>query len=270
MRDLFRKVVPEATRARWQLRLLVRQQWRKGEGELRLLADLVDPGRAAFDVGANRGLYSWYLRRLTSEVHAFEPQPRLARRLRFALGSSVHVHNVALSNTSGRVLLRIPCEGQDAIDGYASLQEGTMRAWRDSWSEQSIEVERLPLDAMALPEPGFIKIDVEGHETEVLEGARQTLQRARPVLLMELDERNRPGTLHDVPRQLAALGYRGSFLLEGKLVPLERFEPQRHQNPDNVGVSGALPGKCFINNFIFLPEPEAESRARHIAAHVDG
>jgi hypothetical protein len=86
---------------------------------------------------------------------------------------------------------------------------------------------------------------------------------------VELDERNRPGILDEFSRRLGSLGYRGYFLFQGELVALERFEPSVHQNPENVGVGGALPGRTYINNFVFLPEPGAAARARAVAARSD-
>ena len=63
---------------------------RAGERELRRLEEWVPGDRLALDVGADRGLYTWRLAHLARQVHAFEPQPDLAARLRIAVSSDRH------------------------------------------------------------------------------------------------------------------------------------------------------------------------------------
>ena len=61
-------------------------------------------------------------------------------------------------------------------------------------------------------QPNFLKIDVEGHELAVLQGARQTLKKHRPTILVECEARHRPdGDVRPVFEFLQSLGYGGSF-----------------------------------------------------------
>jgi FkbM family methyltransferase len=262
LRNLVRGLVPERIRARWQLRLLVRREWRDGEPEIRLLAGLGDRGRAALDIGANRGVYAWYLRRYAKRVHAFEPNPRLARRVGWCLAPAVTVWNLALSDRSGRATLRIPTVEGVEVDGCSTIETGVDAP---SGGVETIDVEARPLDDLDLADVGFVKIDVEGHELAVLRGGRRLLARDRPVLLVEIEERHRPGALREATGMLEELGYRGFFLLEGRLRELEEFDPSTLQDPANVGLFGRLPGRVYVNNFLFLPDPGAQERAKGIA-----
>ena len=80
-----------------------------GEQELRLLKGLVDPNRLAIDAGANIGTYSYFLRKYTVDVYAYEPNPELAARLR-ALMPTLKVRQFALSDTQGELIFSVPID----------------------------------------------------------------------------------------------------------------------------------------------------------------
>ena len=80
-----------------------------------------------------------------------------------------------------------------------------------------------------------------------------------------MEERHRPGVLREGSEALAELGYRGFFLLDGKLRELAEFDPGTLQDSANASPFGRLPGRVYVNNFVFLPEPGALERARDIA-----
>ena len=68
------------------------------------------------------------------------------------------------------------------------------------------EVELRTLDSYGFEDVAFIKIDVEGHEEAVLAGAGDTLVRAKPVLLIEIEERHNPGGLDRIAKRLSRIG----------------------------------------------------------------
>ena len=76
---------------------------------------------------------------------------------------------------------------------------------------------------------GFIKIDVEGHELSVLEGASSLIERCRPVLLIECEERHNPGGPAALFRHLKKAGYIGRFLREGIICDIGEFRLTRDQ-----------------------------------------
>jgi FkbM family methyltransferase len=254
-RSLFRACVPERWRSRWQLALLVRREWKAGEPELRLVPELVTPERSALDIGANRGVYARVMRDRARDVHAFEPNPRLARRMRHCFGDSVRVWNVALSDASGRAEMRIPVSGGTDIDGLSTLEPG---AADDAEAVRTVEVEKRSLDSLGLRDIGFAKIDVEGHELAVLRGARATLERDRPALLVEMEDRHRPGAVDQGRRFLEELGYRGYFLRAGRLRPMDELASTPASDP--APADGAT-----VRNFLFLPGPDADAEAARLS-----
>jgi FkbM family methyltransferase len=155
---------------------------RLGEPELRILADLVPRGCTALDIGANRGYYSYALAKIADQVEAFEPHPGLARFLRRKLGRSVHVHEVALSNRSGSAILHIP-QVKTGIDVHYNSSIKKVYAF-EKYIE--VEVRVTTLDEFGFDDVGFIKIDVEGSDMDVIEGGRQTIARNRPNMVVEI------------------------------------------------------------------------------------
>ena len=125
----------------------------------------------------------------------------------------------------------------------------------------SVPVKRL--DDVYEGDAGFIKIDVEGHEQAVLDGAIGTIRRCRPRMLVEIDERLSPGGLERAKTFFAALGYRGHYIYQARLLPIEEFRPDRLQHPDNLpNLVGSLKQRKrfgdYVYNFIFLPSEDED------------
>lgn len=210
----------------------------------RLLRDLVPPGRPAVDAGANIGLYSHVIALRASVVHAFEPNPQVFPRLAAMAGPRIRPYAHALSDAEGRAKLSVP----QGSAGEASLHKA-------SATGEMYEVECMTLDSLGLDDLGFMKVDVEGHESAVLSGAEQTLLRYRPVLFIELEERHAPGAVERVAGWLMDVAdyRRSAFLLGGRLVPLAEYDPLRHQRQHADEPSSPL----YVSNFVFWPTPMA-------------
>jgi len=225
------------------------------ESEIELLPFLVDPERQAIDVGANIGRYTLPLSRRAAHVHAFEPHPRLAAVLRATFPSRATIYEAAASDRNGMTQLHIPLVDGREDQGIASVETG---AFDDTFegSFGSLDVRTLTLDSLSDCNIGFIKIDVEGHEMSVLQGAEKLLARWRPTVLVEVEERHSPGALGRVTAFFDALNYRGLFLFDSALRPLSEFLPDM-QNPlllrvlDTGAPRKAIP---YVNNFIFIPD----------------
>ena len=175
-----------------------------GEPELRRLPDLARPDRLAVDVGAADGVYAWHLVRSAAGCVAFEANPESAARVQARVPRAI-VHPIALSHDTGTTELRVPVVDGVAYTGLATVEAANRLT--GFVSSRVIEVPVRTLDSFELLPVGFIKIDVEGHELAVLEGARATILRDRPVLLVEVEERHRPGALSSVTDFLRELGY---------------------------------------------------------------
>jgi len=215
------------------------------EPETALLRHLCRRDRAAVDVGANYGVYTHFLLAHAETVHAFEPLPDLASLLRKAfrrLSGRVFIHEIALSDASGFADLKSPQDqpGRSTIDPHNALSidvdpSAPIRCYR---------VVRRRLDSFVLPSVGFIKVDVEGHEPEVLRGAEGVLLRDKPSLLIEIEERHRAGSVEESATYLTHLGYAGFLLQGGRLLPLAHFELAEHQDP-------SLP-ETYVRNLVFV------------------
>lgn len=126
--------------------------------------------RVAVDIGAHVGLWSYWMALNFETLHAFEPKPEhgacWARNVPARAG--VEFHALALGAEARRVGVRTDA----ASSGNTYVVAGD-------------DVEMRTLDSFQFTDVDFIKIDCEGYEYDVLAGARDTLARCRPVIIVE-------------------------------------------------------------------------------------
>lgn len=103
---------------------------------------------------------------------------------------------------------------------------------------------------------GFVKIDVEGHELDVLAGAEQLIERDHPVFLVEAESRHRADAPRDVFAFFAGRNYRGVFIRDKQPYSIDLFSPEMQNEKDLVGYETRESSR-YVNNFIFLP-PERD------------
>lgn len=215
------------------------------EPEMVLLPHLVKPGCQVVDVGGNRGVYAYRCWKLGARVDVFEPNPVcLAVLGAWSQGRPrVKLHPVGLSDSAGSAELHIPIDDAGVEhDASASLDQhefGTERA-------QTVSI--ATLDSFGLRGVTFIKIDVEGHEARVIDGAAATLAESRPALLVEIEQRHCAVPIGEVFDRILAHGYAGYYLEQGRLNPLASFDVNQHQTPSQLGSKSG----SYINNFLFL------------------
>jgi len=161
----------------------IAQEARSGEPELAVLAELLPRGGTAVDVGANQGVYAYALAAIADKVVAFEPNPDYALFARWMLRGYAEVHELALSDESGRGTLHVPLSDQGMVLHLAGSLKRTHSQFRNN---ATYDIEIRKLDDFGLVNVRFVKADVEGSEREVLDGARATLARDRPIILLEL------------------------------------------------------------------------------------
>jgi FkbM family methyltransferase len=229
---------------------------RFGEIELRMVRHLCRPDQDSIDVGANVGTYLHTMKRHSRRVYAFEPVPWLAQSLAKKFGQKVVVENVALSREASKTLLHIPVIDGATVTGLSTLSDELVA----EAPSRDIPVETRPLDEVYAGTVGFIKIDVEGHEHSVLQGAQRTIARCQPRVLVEAEERHGAGAVRDVQAFFGQLGYNGYFVFQRRLAPIERFDPARMQRTEDIaGYAFGEPRARFeryVNNFLFLPREE--------------
>ena len=161
----------------------IAQETRTGEPELAVLAELMPRGGTAIDVGANQGFFAYALSRFADRVIAFEPNPDYALFARWMLRGRAEVLALALSDQAGRATFTVPISEQ----GVALHFAGSLKPTHSNFSAfKAYDVEVRRLDDFGFSNVCFIKADVEGSEREVLDGAKATIARDRPVILLEL------------------------------------------------------------------------------------
>lgn len=182
--------------------------------EFAFVGRFLRPGMTFVDVGANEGLYTLFGSRLVGPegtVWAFEPSRREFGRLRQNLQlndlANVRAFRLALSREPAEVELAVAADehaGQNTLGQFTypieMLHKETVTTVRLDDMVAAEGLERLDL----------IKIDVEGAESAVLEGASQMLRQFRPTLLIEIVEtalQYQGRTSEDLLRFLRSFGY---------------------------------------------------------------
>jgi FkbM family methyltransferase len=186
---------------------LVRMIVKEGSYEPDLLGfvrQYLNPGRDAIDIGANVGLFSVLLSHSlapSSRLFAAEPSDAAHERLLRNIARNDCRNVIPYRGALGRAAAVATLHVVPGKEEYASLQP-LRHVHACNLEQDRVEVTVSTLDdqvaALGL-DPGFIKMDVEGAEFEVLRGAEQTLRKFHPVILSELDD-----------RLLAAFGTRAS------------------------------------------------------------
>ncbi len=151
-----------------------------------LFKALITPDMVVMDVGGNIGLTSLLFSTIASEVHVFEPSPSthaiLEFNLKTASASNVTSYNVGLASEPGSALIT-----RSRSNRSGAFVSDVVTRISDHLSE-SISLDTLDeICKTGCINPGFIKIDVEGFEEEVLRGGNKVLARNRPVAVMELN-----------------------------------------------------------------------------------
>jgi FkbM family methyltransferase len=215
---------------------------------------LVKPGMVAYDVGANIGFFTFLLAQLGCEVHAFEPWPAAFEALQKAhegmmdvrfrpMYDAVHLHNVGLAEVAGvkHVKLGNDWELHDAEASGAGVRCVELIAL-DTWTGRC----RAMLPPLP-PRVDFMKIDIDGYESRMLEGARSTLVRDRPVIVIELAEQaheHHGQDVRDAIRVLNECGYRLYHEQTMQMFPLDPDEIVRTLCPKGGSINAvALPNK---------------------------
>jgi FkbM family methyltransferase len=220
-----------------------------GEPEIRILKSLVDPNKNSVDIGANNGVYTYFLSRLSRHVFVYEPNPKLVNFLEELAFTNISIYPVAVSDAKGTAILSIPKGENSDVDKLGSLRKMDIHSNEVS----TFEVPVVRLDDENISNIGFMKIDVEGYEEFVISGAADILVNQKPNLLIEIEQRHIDKDIHKIFSKVLSLGYEGYFLLNRKLVPLDLFSVEEHQQIANLTGLAAL-GTKYICNFIFKPK----------------
>ncbi len=200
------------------------------------LVPLIRPDDVCFDVGANAGYYTTLMAQSArlGSVHAFEPDPvcgaLLQLNVRINRLENVVLNPVVLGATPGRVQFvratdsgfnSLRDTGRRPVSGTFQVTMNTMDAYAESSGIRRVDV---------------LKIDVEGAEGLVIEGARRLLEDASTqprLILLELFEPNqRPfgSKIEDIVTRLGRCGYEPFVISRGKPAAYTRACMNRFSN----------------------------------------
>lgn len=200
------------------------------EDEIDAFPDLIAPGALCLDVGAKHGAYTLAMAEAAGpqgRVVAFEPLPgprrviRAGRRLLDA--RTVEIVPAAVSAGPGRGTIGLPVRRGIPVPGRAFLTSHAEGLGSNAgWRHRRIDVTLVSLDDWSdehgTDRVAAMKVDVEGAEQQVLDGASRLIERDRPALLLELEDRHlgRFGTTAQrIFDGLVTRGYR-AWVLEGR------------------------------------------------------
>lgn len=190
VRKILRTIPYHLLPPRWRLPALV--LWarlsNRLEDEMLLVDDLPGSRLTAVDAGANCGWFTYLMSRRFARVEAFEPNPAVIKDLRDYGAANVHLNCTALSSKDSEAVLQIPIVGGKEQSPWASFDRDNLPG---SSIFREINVRTITLDGLSLSDVSLIKIDVEGHEIELLAGAKETIRKYRPVIIIEIKSANR-------------------------------------------------------------------------------
>lgn len=190
----------QAGKLSWKIDRLTSQTFLLGTYEPYMQAafiKFVQPGMTVYDVGAHAGFHTLFCGLLVGEtgrVIAFEPlsenRTSIEKQLAINPGICVNLSPFALSDRNGDVW----------FDSSISNSQGFVS------EKGEIKVAARTIDKLVnedhFPPPQLIKIDVEGHERQVLEGALEAIERYRPVILCDYNDDKTLSTVENLLKPL--------------------------------------------------------------------
>ena len=209
------------------------------EKELYIIDHFKDKSKDAIDVGVYRGVYSYKLSKEFNQIHSFEPNPLLYPYLKRYLTKiipNMTLYNYALSNKNELTNLKIPHRGKSIFKnnfeeiyklGCATIHENNNF---EKFKNYEVECKKLD-DVIKDKEISFIKIDVEGHELSVIEGANNIINKYKPTLLVEIEEKHTKKPVINTINKIKDFGYKVYFFKNNQIKEIvENDIPNEERN----------------------------------------
>lgn len=223
----------------------------KAESEILILQHLLDKDSVFIDVGSNVGAYLYMAQKKADKknTYGFEPIPELYNKLLRAF-SGTPVFNLALSNESGVKELKIP-----DVNGVTLAPRGTLNTNYKEPGETgfiTFKVKTQTLDEFVsehkLNKIDLIKIDVEGHELNVLEGAAKTIHQFTPNMIIEIEQRHHDKDVSSIIKEIAGEQY-AVFYFDIHNMAYKRLDVNVSSIQD---IEEHKKSRSYVNNFVFL------------------
>ena len=212
----------------------------------------------AIDVGAAHGSYAWILNRKARRVYCFEPGEQHSAYLKAAVsGTRIELVEVAVGSNCSRVSMYTPGTDESALHSATLSTANPVIGFTDTRVRQ---VDQVTLDDFFVNKidtgrsVDIVKVDVEGYELQVFEGAKALLSRYYPLVFCEIEARHNAdyGRVFEL---LRGLGYSCFVYRDGsfKLFVDEHIEPIQSEADLKVRLSREYDpsNNRYINNFVF-------------------
>ena len=171
--------------------------------------EFLRPQMVVYDVGAHAGFHTLFCALKAHQTVSFEPHPSnrasIERQINLNSALNIRLLPYALSDKNGPGVLAEPSNSSMA---YVS-------------SDGSIPIELRTIDSLVaegVPPPDLIKVDVEGHELNVLRGCAKTIERYRPIILCDPNDES---TAQSISNMLTAFNYEVTGMLPIVCLPRE-------------------------------------------------
>ncbi len=218
---------------------------RSDEQEINLVKKFIKPGSDSIDVGVYRGVYSYEMSKYSEKVHSFEPNPIIFKYIDKNLKKfikNIHLYNFALSNQNKTINLKIPIRNSNSnkeiFEEYYEMGRATIHNENNFENYENFEIQTKTIDELSFDNKiSFIKIDVEGHELEVIEGAKNTIKKDKPILLVEIEKQYTKKEVAESINFINSLGYKSYFF-----------------DKKDLKSTNELNNLDSFNNFIFFPK----------------
>lgn len=172
---------------------------------LAYLTNFVPKNKNVLDIGANIGIWSIVYNTVIApenKIYSFEPQSKifdcLEKNVTLNNCKNILTYNFALSNINETMYMNASYDNIDNFGAFAITGKND--------NVKQIEIVSKIGDSFQFDNIGFIKIDVEGHELEVIDGLKNTIQKFKPVIFIEIHESTK--TCNRTLKYLYDLGYR--------------------------------------------------------------
>ena len=215
------------------------------ETEINLVKKLIKPGTDSIDIGVYRGVYSYEMSKYSKKVHSFEPNPIIFAYINKNLKkfiNNIELYNCALSNQSKIINLKVPIRNAEVskenFEEYYQMGLATIHEENNFKNFENFQIETKTIDEMFFSDQiSFIKIDVEGHELSVIDGAKKLIKKDKPALLVEIEKKHTNKKVNESIIYINSLGYNSFY-----------FEKNSLKNTSDLN------NLDLYNNFIFLPK----------------
>lgn len=230
-----KKLIPK----KYQFEKRIKRSIKKlDEPEILIINKLIENGTDSVDVGVYRGVHSYEMAKYSKNVHSFEPNPIIFKELRKYLPSiikNINLYNYALSDKNEKKKLKIPLRDSNMnksnYEEYYKMGLATVHEKNIFQNFDEFEINCKRLDEFHFENKvSFIKIDVEGHELQVINGAKNLIKKFKPNLMIEIEEKHSKNSFKQSISSICSLGYQAFCFKDRKLVLLDNIDNPKQFN----------------------------------------